>query len=318
MIGNISSYASQFNYSSYAASRTRDTGYAVSAQKAAQPQTPVQPVRAVDKTAPETQAPKSFGLSIREGADPVEMAVRMRIKYAEGSEELKLSDDLNGESVERWQGQEQAEMLKEPGLPGQQKDEAAMTPWEREQAEKLKELNLPGQQKNEAAMTPWEQERAQKLKEFALPGQEDKAEEPEDLKLPGASEEENAEETQGKAEESEEDQECQTCEKRKYQDGSADPGVSFKTPGHIDPKQSAATVRGHEMEHVVNNRAKAARENREIISQSVTLNTAICPECGTVYTSGGTTRTVFSGPKQQGENEQQTEQNGRLPFSAVA
>ena len=149
MIGNISSYASQFNYSSYAASRTRDTGYAVSAQKAAQPQTPVQPVRAVDKTAPETQAPKSFGLSIREGADPVEMAVRMRIKYAEGSEELNRSDDLSGESVERWQ--EQAEMLKEPGLPGQQKDEAAMT--------------------------PWEQERAQKLKEFALPGQEDKAEE---------------------------------------------------------------------------------------------------------------------------------------------
>ena len=159
---------------------------------------------------------------------------------------------------------------------------------------------------------------AEQLEALGLSGQKDKAEELEDLKLPGASEEENAEETQGKAEESEEDQECQTCEKRKYQDGSADPGVSFKTPGHIDPKQSAATVRGHEMEHVVNNRAKAARENREIISQSVTLNTAICPECGTVYTSGGTTRTVFSGPKQQGENEQQTEQNGRLPFSAVA
>ena len=38
--------------------------------------------------------------------------------------------------------------------------------------------------------------------------------------------------------------------------------------------------------------AKAVQEDREVISQSVTMHTAICPECGKTYVSGGTTRTV--------------------------
>ncbi|MCI8910207.1 MAG: hypothetical protein HFG09_05965 [Oscillibacter sp.] len=86
--------------------------------------------------------------------------------------------------------------------------------------------------------------------------------------------------------------ECQTCKERKYQDGSDDPGVSFKTASHIDPNQAASVVRGHEQEHVVREQAKAAREDREVVSQSVTLHTGICPECGKAYVSGGTTRTV--------------------------
>lgn len=86
--------------------------------------------------------------------------------------------------------------------------------------------------------------------------------------------------------------ECQTCSERTYQDGSNDPGVSFKTAAHIDPDTAASVVRGHEQEHVVRNRAEAEREDREVVSQSVTLHTDICPECGRVYVSGGTTRTV--------------------------
>lgn len=257
MIGNISSYTSRFNLSSYAASRAHNTGYAMSTQRAAQPQTPVEPVQGVGKMAPETQAPKSFGLSIREGADPVEMAVRMRIKYVEDPQELQPSGNPEEKAVESQQE------LQPSGNP------------EKKVIENQKELQP--------------------------------LDEPEEKTV-----------EQEKTEEPEEDQECQTCEKRKYQDGSTDPGVSFKTPGHIDPEESAATVRGHEMEHVVNNRAKAMRENREIISQSVTLSTAICPECGTVYTSGGTTRTVFSGKQQPEENTQQPGQDGRVPFSAVA
>ncbi len=89
-----------------------------------------------------------------------------------------------------------------------------------------------------------------------------------------------------------EEAECQTCKERKYQDGSDDPGVSFKTASHIDPNQAASVVRGHEQEHVVREQAKAAREDREVVSQSVTLHTGICPECGRTYVSGGTTRTV--------------------------
>lgn len=88
------------------------------------------------------------------------------------------------------------------------------------------------------------------------------------------------------------EEECQTCKRRKYQDGSNDPGVSYKTPTHIAPEQAASAVRGHEMEHVVREQAKAEREGSRVISQSVTVHTAICPECGTAYVSGGTTRTT--------------------------
>ena len=89
-----------------------------------------------------------------------------------------------------------------------------------------------------------------------------------------------------------EEGECQTCKERKYQDGSDDPGVSFKTAQHIAPEMAASEVRGHEMEHVVREQASAAREGRRVVSQSVTYHTAICPECGKAYVSGGTTRTT--------------------------
>lgn len=87
--------------------------------------------------------------------------------------------------------------------------------------------------------------------------------------------------------------ECQTCKNRKYQDGSNDPGVSFKTPTRISPERAPYAIRAHEGEHVAHARARAAKEDEEIVSQSVTYHTDICPECGRVYMSGGTTRTVF-------------------------
>ena len=88
------------------------------------------------------------------------------------------------------------------------------------------------------------------------------------------------------------DSECKTCESRKYQDGSNDPGVSFKTATKLSPEEAASAVRSHENEHVVREQAKAEREGRKVVSQSVTLHTGICPECGDPYISGGTTRTV--------------------------
>lgn len=93
--------------------------------------------------------------------------------------------------------------------------------------------------------------------------------------------------------------ECQTCENRKYKDGSDDPGVSFKTPTNIRPENASSAVRGHEGEHVVRERAKADREDRKVVSQSVTYHTAICPECGTPYISGGTTQTVTKANPEQ-------------------
>lgn len=87
-------------------------------------------------------------------------------------------------------------------------------------------------------------------------------------------------------------EECQTCANRKYKDGSDDPGVSFKTASKISAGNAESAVRSHENEHVVRNQAKASRENKEIVYQSVTIKQEICPECGKTYVSGGETKTV--------------------------
>ena len=112
--------------------------------------------------------------------------------------------------------------------------------------------------------------------------------------------------------------ECKTCEQRKYQDGSNDAGVSYKSPTHIAPEQAAAAVRGHEMEHVVREQAKAVREGREVVSQSVTMHTSVCPECGKVYVSGGTTRTTTAESQKPETAEPEEKEQQRIPFSAVA
>ncbi len=93
--------------------------------------------------------------------------------------------------------------------------------------------------------------------------------------------------------------ECEACSSRRYVDGSNDPGVSFKTPTHISPEQSMGAVIGHEMEHVQNEQAKAKSNNAEVISQSVSIHRAVCPECGTSYVSGGLTKTVVKKPVNQ-------------------
>ena len=114
-----------------------------------------------------------------------------------------------------------------------------------------------------------------------------------------------------------EEGECQTCEERKYQDGSDDLGVSFKTPGHIDADVAGSVVRGHEMEHVNREQAKAKLESREVLRQSVILHNAICPECGKVYVSGGTTRTVTA-QMQKPQNVEEDTLYPQLGFDVVA
>lgn len=114
-----------------------------------------------------------------------------------------------------------------------------------------------------------------------------------------------------------EESECQTCKNRKYQDGSDDPGVSFKTATNVAPEQAAAAVRGHEQEHVVREQAKARREDRHVVSQSVSIQTAICPECGDVYVSGGTTRTATKANPAQ-EQPEPPEYQEKSGFQAIA
>ena len=89
---------------------------------------------------------------------------------------------------------------------------------------------------------------------------------------------------------------CQTCKNRKYQDGSNDPGVSFKSAAHIDPENSASVVISHEMEHVSHEQAKADQNGAKVVQQYVILHNAVCPECGRPYVAGGETTTVTSTP----------------------
>ena len=86
--------------------------------------------------------------------------------------------------------------------------------------------------------------------------------------------------------------ECQTCENRKYQDGSNEQDVSFKSATKVSPESAASAVRSHEQMHVKNAYQKAEQEdNAKVISANVSIHTSICPECGKTYVSGGTTRT---------------------------
>lgn len=238
MIGALSGFSPYSNYytqNQYGPYRTQNSQRAqgagaaltVTAQKAAQPELPVQPVRPVTPVTEGTADALTF--AARQGADPVEMAVRMRIQYGDDAAKAgpqALDAPLKGEQGEP------------AGVEGIQK---------------------------------------------------------------------TVEEGQ-----------CQTCKERKYQDGSDDAGVSYQTPTHIDPDQAPAAVRGHEQEHVVREQAKAGREDRKVVSQSVNLHTDICPECGRVYVSGGTTRTTTAAVKETPQPEQQEDASRPAAFSAVA
>lgn len=100
-------------------------------------------------------------------------------------------------------------------------------------------------------------------------------------------------------------QECETCKSRKYVDGS-DEMVSFKSPAKVNPSAAMAKVSAHEQEHVNNAYNKAAQNNGKVLQASVTIKTAICPECGKSYIAGGTTHTRI---KYNGEEKNPYVQN---------
>ena len=111
----------------------------------------------------------------------------------------------------------------------------------------------------------------------------------EDIALPGVRDKKEAERKE-RLGIKDPNEECQTCKNRKYKDGS-DEMVSFKSPAHISPESAPSAVRAHEQEHVSNAYSKAATGNGKVISASVSIQTAVCPECGRSYVSGGTTST---------------------------
>lgn len=107
--------------------------------------------------------------------------------------------------------------------------------------------------------------------------------------------------------------ECATCASRTYQDGSNDPGVSFKSPTHINPAQAATAVMSHEMEHVSHEQSNAEAEDRQVISQSVQIFRNVCPECGKSYVSGGVTKTSTAAKAQNAyQMQKETSPEGNL------
>ena len=260
-IGAFMSYGSMSGYNSIYQNRNANQNVRptstepVSAVSRAQT-TPVPPVdrtptvqRGADQTIPK-DSPFLFP-TMREGADPAEMAVRSRIQYLDNK-----VDDLEQELL----GLNQSDGLEKLLNRTQEKDSLASNP--------------------EQDMVKTEQEEAKSPQEVV------------------------------------EESECETCKNRKYQDGSDDPGVSFKTATNVAPEQAASAVRGHEQEHVVREQAKAQREDRKVVNQSVTIHTAICPECGDVYVSGGTTRTTTKANPV--EEPKQAENEPKSGFEAVA
>ena len=110
--------------------------------------------------------------------------------------------------------------------------------------------------------------------------------------------------------------ECQTCKNRKYQDGS-DEMVSFKSASHISPEASASRVKAHEQEHVVNAYAKATQNNGKVVSASVDLKTAICPECGRSYVAGGTTNTQIKYYNEDNPYQQQLKESDKSKYEGA-
>ena len=274
------------------------------ARKNASPETPVEPVKAVRPISrDEASLPE---LTARLENDPAAMAGRMRTRYGEidpegmfvetGKEGLSPVDGSRKNALEGQLAQAE-DALGRNDLEGAEDVLSRGAP----DAEEGRIPGLPGQEKEDASV---------------LPGQ-DKAEDEKALDGKSAQGAESAQEAL-------EEGECQTCESRKYQDGSDDMGVSFQTPTNIKPEQAASAVRGHEMEHVYREQAKADREGRKVVSQNVTMHTEICPECGKSYVSGGTTRTVTKADTDNAAQQQdlarqnEEEQKTRTPFSAVA
>lgn len=112
--------------------------------------------------------------------------------------------------------------------------------------------------------------------------------------------------------------ECQTCKNRKYQDGS-DENVSFKSAAHIAPEASRTMVAAHEAEHVSNAYTEAAQKNGRVINASVSLHTAVCPECGRVYVAGGETRTMVKYPNEENpyQRERKSQDGARLKGAKI-
>lgn len=116
--------------------------------------------------------------------------------------------------------------------------------------------------------------------------------------------------------------ECQTCKTRKYVDVSNEGDVSYQSPTHISPSSSYAKVSSHEAEHVSNAVSEGNKPGNQLVSSNVSIKMAVCPECGTPYAAGGTTRTTMqyneSNPYERSRKSAEAGLLRGMNFDAVA
>ena len=231
------SYGQNAYLSVYASRRvSAQTG----AVRPAQPDTPVQavePVRSVPRTAAVTEHRDYLQ---RWSSDPVSMAVRSRMEYMDDAALAKLRNEAGASFAQS--APVKAYSAGAALLPQGAGAEDALVPQGAAAADALLPQGMRGAEAVGASFP-------QGVRGVGAAGT---------LAPQGAQGVEEAKSAREVMEESE----CQTCKERKYQDGSDDPGVSFKTAQHIAPEMAASEVRGHEMEHVVREQASAAREGR--------------------------------------------------------
>ena len=287
---------------------------AVSAGRAADPESPVQPVDKISTVQPGNSGSTNYMIPfLRKGMDPAELSVRMRMQNAgafgrtaagsgfQGAGKEAVQMDMPGTSQGAGKEAVQIDLPGSSQGTGKEAVQLDLPGSSQGAGKEAVQLDLPGTGSKEAVQaelpgTSTEEAAVQ----AGLPGTAAQTD-----TTPAAGSQEDAPKVAGmgaeNAQKTSEEAECKTCQERKYQDGSNDPGVSFKTPTHIGPDQSTSAVRGHEMEHVVRERAKAQSEGRRVISQSVSMQTGICPECGSVYVAGGVTRTTTAADTKQQE-----------------
>jgi len=80
-------------------------------------------------------------------------------------------------------------------------------------------------------------------------------------------------------------EECKLCQGRQYicSNGETSDGKAPIIPG----RQSELRIQHHEAQHLHQARIKATSEGKVVISQYISLQHAICPECGGSYVSHG-------------------------------
>jgi arginine repressor len=95
---------------------------------------------------------------------------------------------------------------------------------------------------------------------------------------------------------------------RRYQDVSPEVAVSLKFGAKVGTAVAGAVVGGHELQHAMHARMRAAREGKRV-QVLITMHYSVCPECGRMYVAGGTTTVrelpEFEAPGREPEKERE-------------